>query len=117
MIHILDPKSERKALGHSVSFNMLASGSSGELCGLLAIWDIRRLVLELYLHLSKTHCPGHWVVAGGHTLCLGTILKLQVCHFWVLGPRSIVLCVCTFPCPRSWLVLFFCRGLVVVEGR
>ena len=42
VIHILDPKSERNAFGHSVSFNVLASSCPEGLCGLLAIYNVRR---------------------------------------------------------------------------
>lgn len=69
--------------------------------------------MGLYIHLIETHWSDYWTVAGGHTPCPGTISTPQVHHFWVLGPRSIVLCVCTFPCPRSSLVLMFCGGSVV----
>lgn len=68
--------------------------------------------MGLYIHLVETHWSGHWMVAG-HTLCPGTISTPRGHHFWVLGPRSIVLCVCTFPCPQSWLVLVSCGGSVV----
>lgn len=41
VIQILDPKSERNAFGHAVSFNVLASGCLEGLCGLLAVWGVR----------------------------------------------------------------------------
>lgn len=48
VIQILDPKSERNAFGHAVSLNVLASGSLGGLCGLLAVWDVRG---GCYIHM------------------------------------------------------------------
>lgn len=40
VIQILDPKSERNAFGHAVSFNVLASGCLEGLCGLLVVWSL-----------------------------------------------------------------------------
>lgn len=41
VIQILDPKSERNAFGHAVSFNVLESGCLGGLCELLAVSGVR----------------------------------------------------------------------------
>lgn len=41
VIQILDPKSERNAFGHVVSFNVLALGCLEGLRGLLPAWYVR----------------------------------------------------------------------------
>jgi hypothetical protein len=116
VIQILDPKSERNAFGHAVSFDILASKWLEELCRLLAICRCKHAGSYMVILHSKHRNPGkgqrnktYWLrhsrVAGAHTPCPNTILEPRVHHSWVLGPRNIGLYVCTFPCPPSWLVL------------